>query len=603
MYDLENKRCVKATSIKLFENNFPGMTCPPPVQPSLSSSLPWPVLNENRPADVTPHPQPPDEVEQRRQVRPSRARGAPAWYGEWVRYANLVKEPDPKTYKQAMKSANWKQWREAAVKEYETLIGKETWRLVPRPARRKIIRCKWVFRKKMNVDKSLDKLKARLVALGFLQIKGIDFHEVFLPTSRQESFRILVSVLAHKGWDGRSFDIKSAFLNGDLNEKIYMSQPEGFVDPDNPDWVCEILRSLYGLKQSPRQWNKKLHTFLKSVDLKQSTHGPSIYYFKEKNELKGLIVTHVDDLAVTGTPGFIKTFAEKLKSTFEISKDEPLDQFLSLQIKRESKTTASLNQSHYIEELVDRFNVPGSKSTRCPTREDFKMLIPNTSPEKIDKPYSNLIGGLLWIAQCTRPDISFAVNRLSQFLQHPSMAHWEAAVRVLLYLDQTKHLKLMLGGENLNSKAYSDADWAEDRHDRKSTTGYVFCLGEGSISWRSRKQKTVSLSSTESEYMAMSDSCREAKWLSYLLNELGIVSSKTITICVDNEGAEALAKNPSHHSRTKHIHTRYHFVRACVKEGVVSLYHVPSASMRADMLTKGLGKVLLENHRKMLNII
>lgn len=163
----------------------------------------------------------------------------------------MNREPDPKTYKKAMKSVNWEAWRKAAVTEFESLVGKNTWRLVPRPARRHIIRCKWVFKTKLNVDKSVDKLKAWLVALGFSQVKGIDYHEVFSPTSRQESLRILCSVMANRGWKACSVDIKSVFLNGNLNENIYMSQPEGFVDPDHPDWVCEILQSLYGLKQSP----------------------------------------------------------------------------------------------------------------------------------------------------------------------------------------------------------------------------------------------------------------------------------------------------------------------------------------------------------------
>lgn len=238
-----------------------------------------------------------------------------------------------------------------------------------------------------------------------------------------------------------------------------------------------------------------------------------------------------------------------------------------------------------------------------PTTDDFKLLTPSSSHVALDEPYSSLVGGLLWVAQCSRPDVAFSVNRSSQFLQNPNRGHWEAAISVLSYLNETKHLKLVLGGDISVVNALSDADWAEDRHERKSTTGYLFKLGMGIISWRSRKQKTISLSSTEAEYMAMSDSCREAKWVYHLLEELGLMSGKSILINVENEGAEALARNPSHHSRTKHIHTRYHFVRGCVKDGSVLLKHVPTADMLADMLTKGLARVLLEKHRKNLNIV
>jgi hypothetical protein len=238
-----------------------------------------------------------------------------------------------------------------------------------------------------------------------------------------------------------------------------------------------------------------------------------------------------------------------------------------------------------------------------PNDENFKTLVPSSEDDDVtSNPYSSLIGGLLWVAQCTRPDIAFVVNRLSQFLKSPSNLHWNSAIRVLGYLVKTKDLKLNLGGKELVPTAYSDADWAEDRHERRSTTGYVFMLGDGPVSWRSRKQRTVSLSSTEAEYMAMSDSCREAHWLVSLLNELNISKERRFKLCVDNEGAEALAQNPSHHSRTKHIHTRFHFVQQCVEDKIVKLVHVSSSNMLADMFTKGLSRLLLTKHRLMLGI-
>lgn len=173
--------------------------------------------------------------------------------------------------------------------------------------------------------------------------------------------------------------------------------------------------------------------------------------------------------------------------------------------------------------------------------------------------YPALIGSLLWVARCTRPDTAFAVNKLSQFLRDPSISHWDSALRVLRYLHTTKHLRLRLGGD-LTCAGYSDADWAEDKIDRRSTSAYAFQIGQGSISWRSKKQATVSLSSTEAEYKAMSDSCKEALWLRTLLSELHLRPSSSIPLHVENEGAEALAKNPEHHTRTKHIDTRYHFI-------------------------------------------
>lgn len=257
-----------------------------------------------------------------------------------------------------------------------------------------------------------------------------------------------------------------------------------------------------------------------------------------KDKLLGMIVVHVEDLAVTGKNPLIKRFIPQPKQKFEISRDEPLSHFLSLQILRESPKTASINQKHYIDDLVEKFLPNHSRSAPTLTHNNFKLLIPKTSPDEIDKPYSSAVGGLLWVAQCTRADVSFAVNRFSQFLQRPSKTHWEVALQVLSYLHRSKSKKLVLDGDLSTVNAYSDADWAEDRHERESTTRYMFKLGEEVISWRSRKQQTVSLSNTEAEYMALSDSGREAGWIFHLLSELTIVKEKSITMNIDNEGAE-----------------------------------------------------------------
>lgn len=339
LYDQVSRRLIKSTTNFFFDNSFAGLTQKPDATPP--SSLPWPKLPSVG-SEVVSSPIPTNSTLPLAPTRqlPARTRRPPDRLGEYGRLAISSRPADPKSYKQARKTLDWEKWRAAAVQEFESLIGKETWRLVPRPARRRIIRCKWVFKTKLHVDKSVGKMKARLVALRFSQVKRIDFNEVFSPTSRQESIRLLVSIMAAKNRKARSVDIKTAFLNGDLPENIYMEQPEGFVDPDHPTWVCQILQSLYGLKQSPRQWNAKLHEFLISTGLTQSSYDPSMYHLKDSSGLSGLIVVHVDDLAITGHDSFIKSFITQLKSKFEISRDEPLSHFLSLQISRQS------NQQH-----------------------------------------------------------------------------------------------------------------------------------------------------------------------------------------------------------------------------------------------------------------
>lgn len=413
----------------------------------------------------------------------------------------------------------------------------------------------------------------------------------------------MFTLLASRKWVGRQLDFKTAFLNGSLDETIYMEQPPGFVDPNHPDWVCELLRSLYGLKQSPRQWNKALHLALIRLGLTQSKYDPTLYFQVKDGQLIGALTTHVDDLAVIGTPEFTTRVTADLANCFEISSDEQLHHFLSLKIMRDvPNRLVYLSQEHYIEELATRF-MPSAVKVSTPTDSYFKDLSPRT-PSEDPSPgnYPSIIGALLWIAQCTRADIAFAVNRLSQFLRDPSDAHWSAAMRILQYLVSTKSLRLKLGGD-LACSGYSDSDWAEDKLTRHSTSGYTYRVGVGAISWKSRKQKTVSLSSTEAEYKAMSDSTKEALWLKHLLTELHLRPQESIPLHVDNEGAEALAQNPSHHARTKHIHARYHFIRECIEGGDIRVLHVSTKDMLADMLTKPLPRVLLERHRVLFGIV
>lgn len=253
-----------------------------------------------------------------------------------------------------------------------------------------------------------------------------------------------------------------------------MEQPEGYVDSDYPDHVCLLLRSLYGLKQSPRMWNKELHDELVSLGLTQSQFDPTLYFKLVKEKLVGAISIHVDDLAIVGEDDFVDGMGTRLGKRFKVSANDELHHFLSLRITRDIPgRLVYLSQSHYINNLSKLFKMTDCARVQTPTDVYFKDLHLKTSHESPSPgPYSQLIGSLLWVAQCTRPDISFAVSLLSQFLRDPSVTHWTAALRVLQYLISTKDLRLRLGG-TLECSAYSDADWAEDRQDRKSTSAYT----------------------------------------------------------------------------------------------------------------------------------
>lgn len=511
-----------------------------------------------------------------------------------------------KTWKQLLKSPHCCRWLLSAQEEMSSLQGMSTWKLVPPPNARKVIRCKWVFKVKHREDGSVLKLKAPLIAMAFSQVQGLDFSEVFAPTLQMESLRLVFALLGHKDWVGRQIDFKTAFLNGRLDEPVYMSQPPGFEDPSRPDWVCEVSRAIYGLRQSPRQWNLELSSAMTSLGMTQSSYDPSLFYKLENGVLVGTVAAHVDELAVVGMPNFVKNFITDISSKFKVGSDEELHLFLSLSVQRDRKSkTVSIGQPHYIESVSNRFLSPTNfKTVQSPTSKSFKLLqkqlleTPKAPPE-----YNQLIGSLLWISQCTRPDVAFVVNRLSQFLQDPSLNHWHAALRVLQYLSSSRNLRLVLGGQSLNLTGYADSDWAEDSNDRRSTSGYTYRLGLSVISWKSKKQPTVSLSSTEAEYKSLSNACKEGLWLRNLMSELHLCKSVPVALFVNNSGAKALAKNPLHHSRTKHIDARHHFIRECVNWSLFKVCHVPTADMLANMLTKPLPRVMLQKHRFLFGLV
>lgn len=298
----------------------------------------------------------------------------------------------------------------------------------------------------------------------------------------------------------------------------------------------------------------------------RSSYDPSLYFKLSRGVLVGAITAHVNDLAVVGFPDFVKSFISDIGKRFSIGSNEDLLLFLSISIHPDIPLrTVSLGQSHYISSVVSSFLPPSSTPAISPTNINFKFLSKQspTSP-KSPSQYNQLIGSLLLVFQCTRPNILFAVNKLSQFLQDPSLDHWNAAIRILQYLNATKHFCLTLGGNDLKLVGYSDSDWAEDRDNRRSISGYTFRVGSGAISWKSQKQPTVSLSSSKAKYKALSNSCKEGLWLRNVLCELRLQGDAPVKIFVDNKGAEALAKNPKNHSQTKHINARHHFIRKCV---------------------------------------
>ena len=487
----------------------------------------------------------------------------------------------PNSHKEAMRSSEATLWKEAEKAEYDSLIENKTWILVPRPKDRKVVGNRWVYDIKHD-----GRRKARLVALGYTQVWGQDYHETFSPVARFESIRYLLAHAALEDWEIESMDVKTAFLNGDLEEEIYMEQPEGWVVRGKEGHVCLLKKALYGLKQASRQWNAKIHQSLIDLGFDRTYSDAGVYvYRRQGGDHVTIVVLYVDDLLIFGDKvGQVTHVKNTLKRQYKMTDLGPVQCFLGLRIRRERSTrTIDIDQEEYIQAVLERFSMADCKPARTPLPAGVVLA-------NVDKPasddsrqrYQSLIGSVLYAMLATHPDIVFAVTRLSKYNSNPSNAHWNYAKYILRYLQGTKEYRLRYAGaSNDGLIAYSDSDWAEDRDDRHSTSGFVFLMAGGAISWVSRRQHTISLSSTEAEYKAASDTCHQMAWLRMFSDELGDDISRPTPLCLDNQGLIFLSVNPVVDRRTKHIEIRYHFIREFVEMGHAEVYYVATSDQLA----------------------
>ena len=504
-------------------------------------------------------------------------------------------------HKDAMNSPDADEWRTAEHAEYESLLANKTWVLVPRPRDKPVVECRWVYDLKHD-----GRHKARLVAKGFTQVYGENYHETFSPVARFESIRYLFAHAALEDWEIEAMDVKTAFLNGDLEEEIYMEQPEGWIVSGKEDYVCLLKKAIYGLKQASRQWNKKIHESLVQQGYVRTYSDAGVYVYRRQGGNKhdsdpnevSIIVLYVDDLLLMGTS---RSQIDKVKKTlgtqYKMVDLGPVKRFLGLRITRDRiARILDIDQEEYIEAVILNHGMTNCKPARTPLPAGAVLQAAEAdSPAKLRKAFQSLMGSLLYACLGTRPDLAFAISRLGKYSANPSEEHLNFLRYVLRYLQGTKHYRLRYdGSSNAGLIAYSDSDWAEDKDDRHSQTGYIFKMACGAISWASRRQPTISLSSTEEEYKAASDTCRQMMWLRTFGQELGDDISSATPLCMDNQGAIFLAENPAIDRRTKHVEVRYHFIREYNVNGHVDLYYVPTKEQLADALTKNTSFSILE---------
>ena len=551
-----------------------------------------------------------DQEEVERQ-RPERHRRPPVRYGlddyadhtasdhvHHVAYNCHVIEP--KTIEEAMSSDYAKQWKEAADSEYASLIENNTWNLVKLPKDRKPIGCKWVFKVKYNHEGKIERFKGRLVAKGYAQNYGIDYVETFSPVVRFSSIRTLLAFAVQHDMLIHQMDVVTAFLNGQLDEEIYMQQPDGYIEQGKEDYVCKLNKSLYGLKQSPRCWNTAFREYMQIIHFKQSTADPCVYI--RRGETTTIVAVYVDDLIImTKTMEEMEEVKESLAARFKMKDMGKLHYCLGISIQHdERKKCLWIHQRQYILNMIKKYGLSEAKQVSTPADVNVKLKKDDDVSKAVDpSTYQSMIGSLLYAALATRPDISQAVSVVSKFNKEPTEAHLTAVKRIFKYLKGTNNLALkyqktkdgMLIG-------YSDADYAGDLDDRHSTTGNIFLMYGGPISWLSKKQAIVALSTSEAEYVALSLATQEVVWLRRLLDDLQSSLTEQPTVLMeDNQGAIAIAKNPVAHCKTKHIDIRYHYIREAIQNGTICLNYCPTNEMIADLLTKPLSKGQFETLR------
>lgn len=510
-----------------------------------------------------------------------------------LRLINFAFFIDPMTVAEAKGGPNANEWKLAMDDEIKSHAENNTWSLTKLPNNRKPIKAKWVFKTKSDDKGNIVRYKARLVAKGCSQIFGIDYMETFSPVVRYNSIRYLLALAVQRNLIIHQMDAVTAFLQGDLEEEIYMEQPEDYQDGTNR--VCKLNRSIYGLKQAGRQWNLKLDVALRKFGLQKSKMDPCIYY---TGDLCILIAIYVDDfLLFCKSESKLAEIKEYLHRTFKMKDMGPVANCIGINIRQDDQVI-EIDQCGYVEEILSRFNMQDCKPVKNPADTSTKLSIHTVTPENslVGKiPYQEAVGALLYLAQGTRPDIAYAVNDVSRFNNCHDESHWKAIKRIFRYLRGTAGMKLRYSKSNDEGMiAYSDSDWASETDKRRSCTGYVIKMSGAAVCWSSKRQSIVALSSTEAEYIALSSTTCEIIWLLQMANELKQnLNGKAVVYC-DNQSAMKLSLSDAYRPRTKHIDIRHHRIRELIDSGVIKIAYISTKQMAADALTKAVPVEKLE---------
>jgi hypothetical protein len=490
--------------------------------------------------------------------------------------------------------------------ELNTIYERGVWHLVTQPAKAKPVGCRWVYTIKKDEKGNIMRYKARLVAQGFKQIKGESYDETFSPVVNFGVIRFFFSLLVSiKGWTHLQCDVKCAYLYADLKHDVYMTQPPGFVVKGKEKMVCKIDKALYGLHQSGRVWFFELNKVLLEVGFKKFEWCNCVYIFK--NEI--ILLLYVDDLVLFGKNRKVLDNAVTLLSKhFDLKILGKTKKLLGVEFEEEGKVL-EIHQIPYIDEVCARFKqfnfpiscLPISKGTvysktQCPQTDSDMQEMDNY-------PFRSLLGCLSFLANRTRPDISYAVNIFSQFQSNPGIAHWNGLLKLLGYVSYTKALKLNLSCNINQIIVHTDADFAANRDDRTSIGGQIIFVDKSPIAWRTFKEKCISLSTMEAEFVAMTEAAKELLWFDRILNECitrKIVRSPKLKsiLYVDNMAAIDFVNSPIENYKTKHIDVKLFFIRDLIYKDTFNIHHICSKNNLADAFTKPLSSFDLNKFKE-----
>ena len=496
--------------------------------------------------------------------------------------ACFLSQVEPVSVDQALSDPSWV---EAMQEEMQQFKNQDVWVLVDLPKGKIAIGTKWILKNKRDARGIVVRNKARLVAQGFRQEEGIDYDEVFAPVARVEAIRLFLAFASYKGFTVYQMDVKSAFLYGKIEEEVYVTQPKGFEDPQNPKKVYKVVKALYGLHQAPRAWYARLSSFLLEHGYRRGAIDKTLFIKKNSRDII-LVQVYVDDIIFGSTKEeWCREFENLMKGEFQMSAMGELTFFLGLQVKQK-QDGIFIHQEKYVKDILQKFDFETLRTATTPF-EPPTPKIKNEPDQAVNVHlYRSMIGSLMYLT-ASRPDITFAVSACARHQVTPLTSHLNAVKKIFKYLKGQPKLGLWYPRESpFMLEAYSDSDYAGANLDRKSTTGGCQFLGRRLISWQCKKQTIVATSSTEAEYVAAAHCCSQVLWIQNQMLDYGFNFMNT-KIFIDNQSTISIVKNPVFHQRTKHIEIRHHFIRDANEKHLIQVLKVPTEENVADLLTKG----------------